>query len=160
MRLERNTPYWLLVVGAALFLGGALFAPWARSKGWVGGFLLYELYDPVCHQQAERSFHFFGHQAAVCHRCLGLYLGGLLSLLVVPRWSRLMTVLLDHPRLILAFVFPMGLDWLLFDFNVPASRFVTGFLASIPVGAFAWAALAELTSRPRRHPLQPEGEGL
>jgi len=40
----------------------------------------------VCHQQAERSFALVGGAVAVCARCLGIYLGAALGLLLrVPR---------------------------------------------------------------------------
>lgn len=40
----------------------------------------------VCHQQAGRSFILFGGSVAVCARCLGIYLGAALGLMIrVPR---------------------------------------------------------------------------
>jgi uncharacterized membrane protein len=40
----------------------------------------------VCHQHPERSFVLFGGTVAVCARCLGIYLGAALGMLVrVPR---------------------------------------------------------------------------
>jgi uncharacterized membrane protein len=40
----------------------------------------------VCHQQPERSFYLFGGNVAVCARCLGIYFGATLGLLIrVPR---------------------------------------------------------------------------
>jgi uncharacterized membrane protein len=40
----------------------------------------------VCHQQPERSFFLFGGSVAVCARCLGIYCGATLGLLIrVPR---------------------------------------------------------------------------
>jgi uncharacterized membrane protein len=46
----------------------------------------------VCHQQPERSFVMFGASVAVCARCLGIYLGAAVGLLlrvsrsVARRW--------------------------------------------------------------------------
>ncbi len=36
----------------------------------------------MCHQQPERSFVLFGGTVAVCARCLGIYLGAAVGLLV------------------------------------------------------------------------------
>jgi uncharacterized membrane protein len=50
------------------------------------GFALQRGFAAVCHQQADRSFLLFGGSAAACARCLGIYLGAALGLLVrVPR---------------------------------------------------------------------------
>lgn len=147
MRLERNTPYWLLVVGAALFLGGALLAPWARSKGWVGAGYLYTFYAPACHQLPDRSFFCWGEPLAACHRCVGLYAGFVVGLLGMPFLPRLRDRLLDQPRLLLFFALPMLVDWLLFSYNIAASRFATGLVASFPLSALAWAAASDLYQR-------------
>jgi uncharacterized membrane protein len=40
----------------------------------------------VCHQQPDRSFFLFGGSVAVCARCLGIYFGAAMGLLLrVPR---------------------------------------------------------------------------
>ena len=44
--------------------------------------LVYLAGSLVCHQIAERSFHFSGIQFPVCARCTGLYLGGALGLVM------------------------------------------------------------------------------
>lgn len=147
MRLERNAPYWLLVAGVTLFIGGTLAAPWARAQGWSGATYLYQFYAPACHQLPARSFHLWGEPLAACHRCVGLYGGFLLGLLVMPLWPRWRDRLLDQPRRIVLFAVPMAIDWLLFSYNVAASRFLTGFVASFPLSALAWAAASDLYQR-------------
>jgi uncharacterized membrane protein len=46
------------------------------------GFALQRGFALVCHQQPERSFIVFGGSAAVCARCLGIYLGAAAGLLI------------------------------------------------------------------------------
>jgi uncharacterized membrane protein len=46
------------------------------------GFALQRGFALVCHQQPERSFFFFGASVAVCARCLGIYLGATIGLLL------------------------------------------------------------------------------
>ncbi len=43
---------------------------------------LYFVFSFVCHQQPERSLWLAGLPLAVCARCAGIYLGGLLGLLL------------------------------------------------------------------------------
>lgn len=147
MRLERNLPYWVLVAGAALWVSAVLLAPVARANGWTAAELVYSFFDPVCHQRPDRSFHCLGEPFAVCHRCFGLYTGFLAGLLVLPRWRRLRLLILDRPRLILAFAAPMLVDVALFGFNTPASRYLTGFVAAFPLGVLVETAATELHSR-------------
>jgi uncharacterized membrane protein len=50
------------------------------------GFALLRAFALVCHQRPERCFFLFGGSVAVCARCLGIYLGAALGLLLrVPR---------------------------------------------------------------------------
>ncbi len=144
MRLERNIPYWLLVVGSAVWLGLAFLAPWAMGRGWPGAGLLYAVFDPVCHQMPGRSFYCFGSPLAACHRCLGLYAGFTAGLLLLPYLHRLRELLLATPRRALLFFVPMAIDWALMGFNTPASRVVTGGVAALPVALFVWAAAEQL----------------
>jgi uncharacterized membrane protein len=64
----------------------AIAAPWLVSHSPMFGFTLQRGFALVCHQQAERSFFLFGGSVAVCARCLGIYLGAAVGLLLrVPR---------------------------------------------------------------------------
>jgi hypothetical protein len=152
MRLLRNAPYWLLVACACRWVGAVAAAPLARSRGWPAAPLLYAFFDPVCHQLPDRSFACFGQPLAVCHRCLGLYLGGLAGLLAWPSWPRLARPLLDRPRWVLAFFAPLAADVAL-PANTPGSRFGSGLVAGLPVALLLLAALAQLQTR---HPIPTE----
>jgi uncharacterized membrane protein len=73
---------YVLTSAATAWLSLLVAGPWlgAISDGLAGA--VYLAGSLVCHQQPERSFHLAGAQLPVCARCLGLYAGGGLGLLV------------------------------------------------------------------------------
>jgi uncharacterized membrane protein len=76
---------------AALWIAGSLAAPLLADAAPTASTLLRAAYAPVCHQETGRSLHPAGAPAAVCARCLGLYLGGLAGLVVgatLGAWRR------------------------------------------------------------------------
>ena len=116
--------------------------------------LLYVLFSPVCHQIPARSFAFFGHSWAVCHRCSGIYFGLLLGSLVPFGWNSI----LQSPRLrrlwVICGVAPLLVDVML-QFsgvwtNNPVSRFLTGLLFGAMLSSLVLPALAELSEDARR----------
>ena len=143
--LPRGAPRaWLTLA----FLGGlglVIAAPWLMHRGSRLAPLLYALFDPVCHQIPERSFHLWHEPFAVCHRCTGLYLGFALGIAFWPSFSVTAGRLLARPRMILLFAIPLAIDAVLIA-NTATSRFVTGLVASFPVALFALAAVAQLAA--------------
>lgn len=154
MKRERKGPYGLLVAGAVVWLLLVFLAPLARARGWAAAPWLYGFFHPICHQLPERSFTAFGQSLAVCHRCLGLYVGFLLGLLAWPRLERARRWLLAAPRWIVVFAVPMLLD-VAWPGNLPPTRFVTGAMASFPVALLAWVAVQQIfrPSREESHEL-------
>ena len=70
----------------ATFAAVAVAVPWLLVHSPVLGLALQRGFALVCHQHPERSFVLFGGTVAVCARCLGIYLGAALGMLVrVPR---------------------------------------------------------------------------
>jgi uncharacterized membrane protein len=69
---------------AAIFLISAVLAvPYFLTHNFgVLGFALQRGFALVCHQRPERSFWIFGAPVAVCARCLGIYLGAAIGLLM------------------------------------------------------------------------------
>ena len=130
--LPRGAPRaWLTLV----FLAGltlVVAAPWLAHRGSFIAALLYTLFDPVCHQIPERSFHLWHEPFAVCHRCTGLYLGFSLGIALWPAFPAPAGRLLARPRVILLFAIPLAIDALLIT-NTASSRFLTGLVASFPV---------------------------
>jgi|GEM_PF-5580863 uncharacterized membrane protein len=154
MTLRRNGPYWLLTAGCFLWLAAVFFAAYARGQG-LGGFgVLYGCFGSVCHQIPERSFSAFGAVLPVCHRCLGLYTGFTVGLLVFPYLHRWRAWLLGNPRWVLLFIAPMFVDVFLLP-NTYLTRYLTGFSAAFPVALLAWGAAAQLFDQPH---IFPRGE--
>ncbi len=61
----------------------ALAVPYLLSRGFLSmAFVLHLGFALVCHQRPERCFWIFGAPVAVCARCLGIYLGAALGLLI------------------------------------------------------------------------------
>ncbi len=70
----------------ATFAVVAIAVPWLMARTPEIAFALQRGFALVCHQQAERSFLLLGGSVAVCARCLGIYLGAAVGLLVsIPR---------------------------------------------------------------------------
>jgi uncharacterized membrane protein len=118
---------WTLVVVGAPFLGIAA---------------IYRAAGLVCHQLAERSFHFEAGPVAVCARCLGLYVGGILGLVlgIGPRPASLSAA---RARLIVAVaalptVATLAAEWLFARDAGNAARFV----AALPLSTAAAYAVA------------------
>jgi uncharacterized membrane protein len=82
MRPSRTARGWLwLTAGlAAVFCAGILLAPCLETHGARIGSLLRLAYHPACHQQGERCLDLGFGLLAVCARCTGLYVGGLIGL--------------------------------------------------------------------------------
>jgi uncharacterized membrane protein len=65
---------------AALYCAGTVVAPWLEHAGIGAGSWLRLGYSPACHQLSDRCLDLGFGRLAVCARCAGLYLGGLLGL--------------------------------------------------------------------------------
>lgn len=66
--------------------GGAITVPWLFAHSPAFALALQRGFALVCHQHSDRSFFLFGGSVAVCARCLGIYLGTAIGLLMrVPR---------------------------------------------------------------------------
>jgi uncharacterized membrane protein len=110
---------WLCAIGGAAIVR-------AQPHGWPAAVssaagLVYVTASFVCHQRPERSFHVERTPLPVCARCVGLYVGAALGLLLAVRWngvksrfaprsehaSRLPLLLVAAPT-----VLSVGLEWL------------------------------------------------
>lgn len=76
--LARPSAPAALLIGAAVVALGSAFIPltWAYGAGYA-----------VCHQLAERSFFVIGQKLPLCGRDTGIYLGALLTLVVLGLWK-------------------------------------------------------------------------
>jgi uncharacterized membrane protein len=72
---------WALI--AIAVVTAALAVPYSLTHGFLGlGFALDRGFALVCHQRPERCFWMFGAPVAVCTRCLGIYAGAAMGLLL------------------------------------------------------------------------------
>jgi uncharacterized membrane protein len=95
---------WYAIVPATL-AGVAVAVPVLMARAPEIGFALQRGFALVCNQRPERSFLLFGGSVAVCARCLGIYLGAAVGLLL--RVSRKVAL-----RCLLAAVALTLADWL------------------------------------------------
>ena len=132
--------YWLLA--ACLCWLALVVAPpvLVRAESPYGELVRWLLH-PVCHQIADRSFHWLDEPLSVCARCTGLYLGFTLGVLTWPWLSKLARRLAAHPRWVLAFMVPSAVD--VFAPNTGISRFVTGLIAAFPCALLALLVIME-----------------
>ena len=118
----------------------AVSAPYLSTHSFLLlGFALHRGFALICHQRPERSFWVFGAPVAVCARCLGIYLGAAIGLLL--RTSRRVAVN------ILIAAFAMNLLDVVTELaglhgNWLAVRFVLGLTLGVACGLMISSALA------------------
>ena len=143
----RPIPFALALLSA----GGvalAAAAPFLHSP------LIHSLFRPLCHQQPGRSFWIAGAPMAACARCLGIYIGAAIGLLVSSEkagtWR--LKALLASLALLAADVLS---EWLGLRPAWAAGRMLTGLLA----GAAAAPLLADALDRWLLDPLSYNRRG-
>jgi len=124
-----------------MFVGGTFLAPVVEDSGAVGGSLLRLLYAPACHQMPERSLAVGGGHQAVCARCSGLYLGGVLGL-VAGAWLVTASGWPPRPWWLVAAAAPTFADAVLPWIGGAGLSNVPRLLITLPVGAAAGLFLA------------------
>lgn len=156
MLLKAANRVWVVytaVLGLALlWLLALVAAPWLMARGYeLTATVLYRGFALVCHQRGARSFHWAGWPLAVCARCLGIYAGALLGLLLYPGCRRLNTPVLPARRYLLLALVPLLLNWALEALGIIAShavtRMATGLLAGGVAAFCVLPALLALGSR-------------
>jgi uncharacterized membrane protein len=120
---------------ALLWMGLIVGAPVAASGGHeILAFVVYRGLGAVCHQMPERAFWIAGHPLAVCARCLGIYAGFTLAVLVYPfvvrGWRRTAVVATPRREWLLVALAPTTIDFMLgitgLWANTHSSRALTG----------------------------------
>jgi len=131
---------WWSVVPLAL-AGAAIAVPRLMSHSPALAIALQSAFSLVCHQHPDRSFFLFGGAVAVCARCLGIYLGATVGLLVrIPRqlaW-----------HLLLAAIFISAIDWLTELAGLHGNWMLIRFGLGLALGAAAATLVAN--SAPNR----------
>lgn len=158
--MKRQSRRWLslLVAGGALSLI-AFYA--VTDAGRLSDDHILEGADwigyAICHRITARSFTILGRQLPLCARCTGMYLGVILTFLVLVMSGRIRRSELPPLRLsllLLAFVGTMGIDgvnsYLHFFPSAPHLyppqnwlRLVTGMGTGLAMGLFVFPALAQ-----------------
>jgi len=81
---KRKIVYILLILYAGVFLTSGIGAPvTAHFNQFELANKFYGLMSLSCHQNPLRSFWIFGYPMALCSRCSGIYLGSILTLLLL-----------------------------------------------------------------------------
>jgi len=132
---------WCATVGALAVLVGVLAPPLLEAATGRPASWLRLVYSLVCHQIPERSLSVAGGPLAVCARCVGLYLGGVLGLaaaaaLVVGRERRV------GPGWIGVLVLPTAADGLLAALGASPLGDLSRLVVAVPAGFAAGGLLA------------------
>ncbi len=104
--------------------------------------VLDDLFASVCHRMPERSFSVLGSLLPLCSRCLGLYVGAGLGLLVgrpALDVSALRLWLTVAAAALFVELFTQDLGW---HPVFHPTRILTGFFVAYPLGAFVTSRLS------------------
>ena len=156
---RRRWPWFLLLAGSGICSAAILLFPWLVHQGEAGAALSVRyVFSHLCHQDPQRSLSLAGVFLPVCNRCLALYLGGFLGVLLAPLAHGHAAWLLGRRALLLGPLLLTGLDAGLDLVGVRNatlwSRVVTGGLAGTALGLYA---ALYLESRPRAGPVPHRG---
>jgi uncharacterized membrane protein len=119
-----------LAILALVLTLAPLAAPLLAASHPFAALLIRNFFSRVCHQDASRSFVVDGSAVAVCVRCLGVYWGVAVGMVVRLRMARrLLAVALV---LNLVDVVSGAIHW---HGNLPIFRFFLGLMVGVAVGA-------------------------
>jgi len=141
-RLDPRARRWLaaITLAAAVYCSAFVLAPWLEHRGSPAGSWLRLAFAPTCHQQPDRCLDLGDGPLAVCARCAGLYVGGLLGLLATVlsgvRWRPTVPVLL-------ATSLPTVLDVAAVLIGLPSLPNWPRFLVAVAPGAVFGLLLAD-----------------
>jgi len=128
-----------LLTVTIIWLAMIFAAPWLLGEGHtLPAALLYRSFSMICHQMADRSFHFHGHQLGVCSRCAGIYGGFALGLALYPMLRVLKETAFPPRWILLGAAAPTAVDFLLGYSGLWANT----FLSRTATGSLLGAVLA------------------
>ena len=156
---HRRWPWPLLLAGSGICCAAILLFPWLVLQGETGAALsIRHVFSHLCHQDPQRSLSLAGVFLPVCTRCLALYLGGFLGVLLAVLVRGRSEWLLGHRALLLGPLLLTGLDAgldLVGVWNSTLwSRVATGGPAGLGLGLYL---TLYLESRPRTGPVPHRG---
>ncbi len=124
--------YFFSVSASLLWIAGIFLAPYLKSRASPWHAFFYLVFSSVCHQVPNRCFFLYGHPLAVCTRCLGIYSGGFLGVLLYPVFRGFRRLELPSTKLFFFLSAPIFVDTLanfVHWWNTPPlARFFTGFI--------------------------------
>lgn len=157
VKAERQL-YFITLFLICLWLAGIFLGPWLESLSAKksAGFI-YAVFSSVCHQIPARCFKFQGFPLAVCGRCLGIYVGFLVTMLILPFFKRFPELILPEIKVFVILSLPMVLDYfssLTGFWQSPALiRFLTGFIWGLLLPPYFLAGMSGLLSIIKKKPL-------
>jgi len=165
MLLKKDQDFTLLRVSVAsgwlllclLIIAAPLIA---FQESYAASSIFYFMFSSVCHQIPERSFSIAGFPFAVCHRCLGIYLGLAAGSLIASfpgifRMRRTWVAAATLPLLLDVAVPLTGLGN-----NTSSSRFCTGLLFGFMLATIFMQGILDLVYKVRCQRLLCKGEAL
>ena len=141
--------YSVILLGALLWCSAILLAPALAGAGTVST-LLYEFFQPVCHQSDARSFHLAGHPFAVCMRCSAIYFAFLFGVVIYPVVRKIGRPSIPHRRWLVIALAPMLLDVAAGFFGLheitPLTRIISGAVFGLILPFYIVPAACEAAS--------------
>lgn len=148
--------YFSTLIGILLWIAALFLAPYLKTQSSpVSGFL-YDVFSPTCHQIPSRCFYAFGNPVAVCARCLGIYAGFLLGILMFPFVNNFSMPSMPKAKTFVLFTLPIFIDaagnlaglWT----SVNWVRFLTGIVWAVILPFYFLAGLSDLTLHRKKTP--------
>jgi uncharacterized membrane protein len=125
--MKLRLPFAVLVLALA-----PLLAPLLAASHPLAALLIRSFFSRLCHQDPARSFLIGGSPVAVCVRCLGIYCGVALGMLV--RLGKVSAIRLLAVAMLLNLV-DVGSGMLHWHGDIPVTRFWLGLLLGVAAGS-------------------------
>jgi uncharacterized membrane protein len=130
--MKRSPPFAMLALALA-----PLAAPLLAASHPLAALFIRSFFSQLCHQNPARSLVIHGSPAAVCVRCLGIYCGAGLGMLM--RLGRTSAVRIFSLALLLNLL-DVASAALEGHGNMPATRFLLGLLLGVAAGSVLFPA--------------------
>lgn len=148
------TVYGISFGSLLLWLSAIFLAPFLKSFSSTWGEFVYTVFSPVCHQISERCFFVFGFPLAVCTRCLGIYAGCFLGMILYPILQGFADTTAPKIRLFVLISSPIATDTLGNFFSVwkttPWLRFTVGFIWGVILPFYFISGLSDAWIRMKK----------
>lgn len=135
---------WLVLI----FIGPLLYK--LPEKFSLIGNMYYYLFRFTCHQFPQRCYWLFDYQLPVCVRCLGVYIGAFIGVLIMPLLMNIKTSKFPSKWWLLLCFVPIGIDGICSTIHLYASphwlRLITGILCGSIAMLYIIPGLNELAS--------------